>query len=182
MDEVINPTVAGMAAEGNTYVGFLYAGLMIMADGTPKVVEFNCRFGDPEAQPIMMRLNTDLVALCEKALTGKLHETTIDFDNRACLGVVLAAGGYPGAYSKGDVITGLDADRNNEAVKLFHAGTRENNQSVVTAGGRVLCATALGTTVTQAQALAYELVNQVSWEGMYYRSDIGYRAIAREKS
>ena len=180
MDEVIMPTVRGMAAEGNTYVGFLYAGLMISADGAPRVVEYNCRFGDPEAQPIMLRLESDLVALCQAALSGNLHNTTIEFDPRAALGVVLAAGGYPGAYAKGKVINGLDADARIAGSKIFHAGTKTRGADVVTNGGRVLCATALGDNVTEAQARAYELVGQVSWEDMYYRKDIGYRAVARE--
>jgi len=181
MKEVIMPTVNGMAAEGNTYVGFLYAGLMIAPDGSPRVVEYNCRFGDPEAQPIMMRLQSDLVELCQAALAGTLDNTTIEFDARACLGVVLAAGGYPEAYDKGKVISGLESDSNSPHSKIFHAGTRTEGDTIVTNGGRVLCATALGDDVTQAQARAYELVSQVSWEGMYYRGDIGYRAVARER-
>ena len=181
MDEVINPTVAGMAAEGYPYVGFLYAGLMIMEDGTPKVIEYNCRFGDPETQPIMLRLQSDLVALCLKACKGELAGTHIDFDPRASVGVVLAAGGYPGEYAKGKVINGLD-----EAAKLdgkvFHAGTALNGDDVVTSGGRVLCATALGNSVTEAQQQAYVLTKAIDWEDVYYRNDIAYRAIARENS
>jgi phosphoribosylamine--glycine ligase len=180
MAEVIMPTVRGMAAEGNTYVGFLYAGLMIAPDGSPRVVEYNCRFGDPEAQPIMLRLQSDLVGLCQAALAGELDNTTIAFDDRAALGVALAAGGYPDSYAKGKVISGYDADGDSEDCKIFHAGTRTDGDHVVTNGGRVLCATALGNNVTQAQARAYALVEQVSWEDMYYRKDIGYRAVERE--
>jgi len=180
MAEVIMPTVRGMAAEGNTYVGFLYAGLMIAPDGSPRVVEYNCRFGDPEAQPIMLRLQSDLVGLCQAALAGELDNTTIAFDDRAALGVALAAGGYPDSYAKGKVISGYDADGDSEDCKIFHAGTRTDGDHVVTNGGRVLCATALGDNVTQAQARAYALVEQVSWEDMYYRKDIGYRAVERE--
>ncbi len=180
MKEVILPTVRGMAEEGNTYTGFLYAGLMIAADGSPKVVEYNCRFGDPEAQPIMMRLQSDLVELCQAALNKTLSNTTIEFDDRAALGVVLAAGGYPDSYAKGKVITGLDSDSDSPHSKIFHAGTRNQDKDIVTNGGRVLCATALGDTVTQAQARAYELVSQIDWEDVYYRKDIGYRAVARE--
>jgi len=181
MREVIMPTVRGMAEEGNTYVGFLYAGLMIDKDGAPRVVEYNCRFGDPEAQPIMLRLASDLVTLCQSALAGTLDSTTIEFDPRASLGVVLAAGGYPGSYGKGKVISGLDADERVPGSKIFHAGTRTSGNDVVTNGGRALCATALGSTVSEAQAKAYELVEQIDWEDVYYRTDIGYRAVAREK-
>ena len=180
MDEVIYPTVRGMAAEGNRYTGFLYAGLMIAADGTPKVIEYNCRFGDPETQPIMMRLQSSIVELCEAALKGELDKTTAQWDPRPSIGVVMAAGGYPGDYNKGDVISlpaSLPADS-----KIFHAGTALNGDDVVTAGGRVLCVTALGDTVTDAQARAYELLKQVSWKDAYYRTDIAYRAIAREKA
>ena len=181
MDEVINPTVAGMAAEGYPYVGFLYAGLMIMEDGTPKVIEYNCRFGDPETQPIMLRLQSDLVALCLKACKGELAGTHIDFDPRASVGVVLAAGGYPGDYAKGKVIRGLD-DAAKLDGKVFHAGTALNGDDVVTSGGRVLCATALGNSVTEAQQQAYVLTKAIDWEDVYYRNDIAYRAIARENS
>ncbi len=180
MREVIMPTVRGMAAEGNTYVGFLYAGLMVTADGTPKVVEFNCRFGDPEAQPIMMRLQTDLIDLCEAALAGTLAKTTLSFDPRASIGVVLAAGGYPDAYAKGKVISGLDTPAPANA-KIFHAGTKLDGNKVLTNGGRVLCATALGATVSEAQQTAYALVKNISWDGMYCRRDIGWRAIQREQ-
>jgi phosphoribosylamine--glycine ligase len=182
MAEVIQPTVEGMAAEGNDYTGFLYAGLMIMADGTPKVIEYNCRFGDPETQPIMMRLKSDIVALCNAALDKQLNQCTTDWDSRAALGVVLAAGGYPANYNKGDVISGLpstDADSSNE--KVFHAGTKDIDGQVTTNGGRVLCAVGLGNTVTEAQQQAYELTKKISWDKVYYRTDIGYRAAAREK-
>ena len=180
MEEVIMPTVRGMKAEGNTYVGFLYAGLMITPDGTPKVVEFNCRFGDPEAQPIMMRLQTDLIDLCEAALAGNLHCQHIAFDSRAAIGVVLAAGGYPDAYAKGREISGLDRPAPPGA-KIFHAGTKLDGGKVVTNGGRVLCATALGATVSEAQSHAYALADNVAWDGKYCRRDIGWRAIARER-
>ncbi len=180
MQEVIYPTIKGMAAEGNTYVGFLYAGLMIMADGTPKVIEYNCRFGDPETQPIMMRLQSDLVELVEAALDGKLDQIQARFDTRASVGVVLAAGGYPANYSKGDEINGLELGDNNS--KIFHAGTKNIDGKVTTNGGRVLCATALGNTVTEAQQNAYQLAKTISWNGMFYRDDIAYRAIAREQN
>ena len=179
MNEVIMPTVNGMASEGNDYVGFLYAGLMIMADGTPKVIEYNCRFGDPETQPIMLRLQSDIVPLCQAACKGELAGKTIEFDERAAVGVVLAAGGYPGSYNKGDAIHVLDAAAQLEG-KVFHAGTALKDGEVVTSGGRVLCATALGNTVTEAQQQAYELVKAIDWEGVYFRNDIAYRAIARE--
>jgi phosphoribosylamine--glycine ligase len=179
MEEVIYPTVNGMASEGNTYVGFLYAGLMIMADGTPKVIEYNCRFGDPETQPIMMRLQSDLVELVELALAGKLDTAKAEFDSRAAVGVVLSAGGYPGSYNKGDVIDGLTLGDSN--AKVFHAGTKNIDGKVTTNGGRVLCATALGQSVTEAQQQAYELVKTISWKDMFHRDDIAYRAIAREQ-
>ncbi len=180
MNEVIYPTVEGMANEGAAYTGFLYAGLMIAADGTPKVIEYNCRFGDPETQPIMMRLNSDLVELCMLACNGKLDEATIDFDPRAAVGVVLAAAGYPGNYPKGDVIQGLDVNTLTDR-KTFHAGTAEKDGNIVTAGGRVLCATALGDNVTSAQQAAYQLLEQITWQGVEFRTDIAYRAIAREQ-
>ena len=181
MREVIEPTVHGMAAEGNPYTGFLYAGLMIDKDGAPRVIEYNCRFGDPETQPIMLRLKSDLVALCNAALNGKLDTTTAEWDERASIGIVLAAAGYPGDYPKGDVINGLDAAAQISDSKVFHAGTADKNGQVVTAGGRVLCATALGTNVTEAQQKAYEVAKQIQWSGAFYRKDIGYRAIAREQ-
>ena len=180
MHEVIYPTVQGMAAEGNTYVGFLYAGLMIMADGTPKVIEYNCRFGDPETQPIMMRLQSDLVELVEAALEGKLDQVQAEFDTRAAVGVVLAAGGYPENYIKGDVISGLELG--DASHKIFHAGTKNIDGKMTTNGGRVLCATALGNTVTQAQQNAYKLAKTINCNGMFYRDDIAYRAIAREQN
>ena len=181
MDEVILPTVQGMAADGNPYTGFLYAGLMIAPDGAPSVVEFNCRFGDPEAQPVMMRLQSDLPELCLAALAGKLDQQNAEWDTRCAVGVVLAAGGYPDSYNKGDVISGLDTNQD-DSRKIFHAGTRLDNGNVVTNGGRVLCATALGDTVSAAQASAYELVQQIDWDKVYFRTDIAYRAIAREQS
>ena len=179
MNEVIIPTVEGMAKEDAPYSGFLYAGLMIAADGTPKVIEYNCRFGDPETQPIMMRLQSNLVDLCLSACKGELDQQTIEFDSRAAVGVVLAAGGYPGSYPKGDVISGLEQSAT-ESSKTFHAGTALKDGNVVTAGGRVLCATALGNSVTEAQKAAYDLVSTISWQGVEYRNDIAYRAIARE--
>ena len=182
MAEVIMPTVEGMANEGAPYSGFLYAGLMIAADGTPNVIEYNCRFGDPETQPIMMRLQSDIVELCLAATRGELDKVTIEFDSRAAVGVVLAANGYPASYPKGDVISGLDINTNSSA-KTFHAGTKLNAQGeVITNGGRVLCATALGNTVTEAQQLAYELLHQISWKGVEFRTDIAYRAIEREQN
>jgi phosphoribosylamine--glycine ligase len=181
MNEVIMPTVEGMAKEDAPYTGFLYAGLMIAEDGTPKVIEYNCRFGDPETQPIMMRLQSDLVELCVSATKGELAGKEISFDPRAAVGVVLAAGGYPGSYNKGDVISGLEANTN-EAAKTFHAGTALKDGQVVTAGGRVLCATALGHSVTEAQKSAYELLDQISWDKVEFRTDIAYRAIARENA
>ena len=178
MREVIEPTVRGMAAEGHPYTGFLYAGLMIGSDGTPKVLEYNCRFGDPETQPIMMRLQSDLVALCNAALDGELDAISTQWDPRPSLGVVLAAGGYPASYNKGDIIEGLPAETQDS--KVFHAGTAEKGGQIVTNGGRVLCAVALGDSVAEAQKQAYQLVDQIHWNGMYCRRDIGYRAIARE--
>ncbi|MBO2630383.1 MULTISPECIES: phosphoribosylamine--glycine ligase [Shewanella] len=180
MANVIRPTVDGMAAEGNVYTGFLYAGLMVAADGSAKVLEYNCRFGDPETQPIMMRLKSDLVELCLAACRGELDKVSAEYDQRAAVGVVMAAGGYPDDYRKGDVIEGLSLG-NNEA-KVFHAGTKMVDGHVVTNGGRVLCATALGNTVTEAQQAAYALVDEVHWDDVYFRTDIGYRAIAREQA
>ncbi|MBO2676761.1 phosphoribosylamine--glycine ligase [Shewanella algae] len=180
MANVIRPTVDGMAAEGNVYTGFLYAGLMVAADGSAKVLEYNCRFGDPETQPIMMRLKSDLVELCLAACRGELDKVSAEYDQRAAVGVVMAAGGYPDDYRKGDVIEGLSLG-NNEA-KVFHAGTKMVDGHVVTNGGRVLCTTALGNTVTEAQQAAYALVDEVHWDDVYFRTDIGYRAIAREQA
>lgn len=181
MREVIEPTVKGMAAEGLPYTGFLYAGVMIDADGTPKVLEFNCRFGDPETQPVMLRLKSDLVSLCQAALDKRLDKIEAEWDPRSSLGVVLAAKGYPGDYPKGDAIQGLDAAASLSDSKVFHAGTAEKDGQVVTSGGRVLCATALGVSVGEAQRNAYALVDKISWPGMYLRRDIGHRAIAREQ-
>jgi len=180
MDLVIRPTLEGMRADSNNYVGFLYAGLMIMADGTPKVIEFNCRFGDPETQPIMARLKSDLAALCKATLDGTLGEQTTEWDPRASLGVVLAAGGYPQSYAKGHVITGLD-DADSETQKVFHAGTAAGDDGVVTSGGRVLCVVGLGETVEQAAAESYAAVSKINWDDVYFRKDIGHRAIARER-
>ncbi|WP_406732169.1 phosphoribosylamine--glycine ligase [Vibrio scophthalmi] len=179
MQEVIYPTVRGMAAEGNPYTGFLYAGLMIDSTGTPKVIEYNCRFGDPETQPIMMRMQSDMVELCLAAIDKKLDQVESKWDPRASIGIVLAAGGYPAAYGKGDVISGLP-QLEVEGEKVFHAGTANRDGEIVTNGGRVLCATALGNSVSEAQQRAYELAKQVSWNGVFFRSDIGYRAIERE--
>ncbi len=179
MREVIEPTVRGMAAEGAPYTGFLYAGLMIAPDGTLRVLEFNCRLGDPETQPILMRLRSDLTDLCNAAMDKRLQEMNAEWDPRAALGVVLAAGGYPGHYRSGDVIHGLDHTPPADG-KLFHAGTQLRDSEVVTAGGRVLCACALGDTVGSAQWRAYELVQSIHWHDIYYRTDIGHRAIARE--
>ncbi|MDA0705182.1 MAG: phosphoribosylamine--glycine ligase [Proteobacteria bacterium] len=180
MQEVIRPTLAGMKADGANYLGFLYAGLMVMADGTPKVIEFNCRMGDPETQPIMARLKSDLVAICKATLDGTLAQQTVEWDARAALGVVLAAGGYPEAYAKGRTITGLDR-ANREARKVFHAGTADIAGDVVTNGGRVLCAVGLGDTVAAAASAAYSAVDEIHWDDVYCRRDIGHRAIARER-
>ncbi|MEJ2611180.1 MAG: phosphoribosylamine--glycine ligase [Candidatus Thiodiazotropha sp.] len=179
MNEVILPTVKGMADEKLPYIGFLYAGLMISSDGTPKVIEYNCRFGDPETQPIMLRMRSDLVAHCLAALEGSLDQQTTEWDPRASVGVVLTAGGYPGSYEKGLPISGLAENGTHERM-VFHAGTRLDGDKIVTAGGRVVCATALGETVTLAQQSAYQLAQSIHWEGVYFRTDIAYRAIARE--
>jgi len=176
MREVIMPTLEGMAADGIPYTGFLYAGLMISPNGAIKVLEFNCRFGDPETQPIMMRLKSDLVELCLAALAGELDKTTSDWDERAALGVVLAAGGYPDAYQKGAVISGLAADYKDDC-KIFHAGTAQVGDDIVTNGGRVLCACALGEDIITAQRKAYTLAGKISWNGMFFRTDIGFKAI-----
>jgi len=179
MREVIRPTVAGMAADGSPFTGFLYAGLMISPSGEVRVLEFNVRFGDPETQPVMMRLQSDLPGLCLDAIHGRLDRAEARWDPRAALGVVLAAGGYPGAYGKGAAISGLDAGFPDH-VKVFHAGTALRDGTTVTSGGRVLCVTALGETVSAAQAAAYAAAGRIHWEGMFCRRDIGYRAIARE--
>ena len=181
MREVIEPTARGMASEGHPYTGFLYAGVMIAPDGTPRVLEYNCRFGDPETQPVMMRLRSDFVELIEAALDGTLDRAQAKWDDRAALGVVMAAGGYPGSYSKGDAITGLPETAADDC-HVFHAGTVLKDRAVVTSGGRVLCVTALGATVGAAQKRAYETVKKIHWRGAQYRTDIGYRAIARERS
>ena len=181
MDEVIWPTVRGMAAEGNVYTGFLYAGLMIDESGAPKVIEFNCRFGDPETQPVMLRLQSSLVLLVEAALAEALDKIEAQWDPRPAVGVVLAAGGYPADYAKGDVIDGLEEAAELDG-KVFHAGTGfDTANRVVTNGGRVLCATAVGASVTEAQQNAYALAAKIDWSGCFYRKDIGYRAIAREQ-
>ncbi|MFM4994704.1 MULTISPECIES: phosphoribosylamine--glycine ligase [Aeromonas] len=179
MERVIMPTVRGMAAEGNVYTGFLYAGLMIDAEGNPKVIEFNCRFGDPETQPIMLRMRSDLVELCLAACAGKLDQVEAIYDPRVAIGVVLAAGGYPGDYQQGKPISGLPVEEAS-GEKVFHAGSRMEGDTVVTAGGRVLCATALGHTVAEAQQRAYQLAGRIKWDGVFYRNDIGWRAIERE--
>jgi phosphoribosylamine--glycine ligase len=178
MAEVINPTMRGMADDGAPYVGFLYAGLMILRDGSIKVIEFNCRFGDPEAEPIMMRLQSDLVALCQKALQGELAEVELDWDPRVALGVVMAAGGYPENYDKGDVISGLESGAGSDT-KVFHAGTSLQGGEVVTNGGRVLCVVCVGDEVTDARDKAYAGVYGIDWRNRYYRRDIGYRALTR---
>jgi phosphoribosylamine--glycine ligase len=191
MREVIEPTVAGLRAEGLPYVGFLYAGLMIGADGTPRVLEYNCRLGDPETQPILMRLESDLLELCLAATEGRLAEVDAQWCDQAALGVVMAAGGYPGDYAKGHPISGLDAlDDDSQAetnsastggskAKVFHAGTKRDGEQTLTNGGRVLCVTALGADVGEAAAKAYARVEQIRFEGAFYRRDIGYRALKR---
>jgi phosphoribosylamine--glycine ligase len=181
MREVMLPTVRALAAEGTPYVGFLYAGLMVAADGTPKVLEFNCRFGDPETQPILARMRSDLTVLCEAALDGRLAQCEVDWDPRAAVGVVLAAHGYPDTVRKGDEIHGLDAAARLPG-KVFHAGTALAGGKVVTAGGRVLCAVGLGETVAAAQQQAYALVDAICWDGLQCRRDIGYRAVERERA
>ena len=186
MDEVIYPTVKGMAEEGNSYTGFLYAGLMIMADGTPKVIEYNCRFGDPETQPIMLRMQSDLVEHCLAAINGKLDSQQTSWDSRPAVGIVLAAGGYPNAYNRGDTISGLpelgsSASNVSTSEKIFHAGTQQIDANIGTNGGRVLCATAMGNSVLDAQQQAYQLASSISWEGMFFRNDIAWRAIQREQ-
>lgn len=176
MTEVIEPTLAGLAADRMPYTGFLYAGLMITANGTPKVLEYNCRLGDPEAQPILMRLNSDLIDLCQAALDRKLDAVQAEWDHRAALGVVLTAGGYPGSYEKGDVIFGLP-ERSSDEEKAFHAGTYLKDGQIVTDGGRVLSVCALGESLAEAQARAYRLARTITWSNIYYRADIGHRAV-----
>lgn len=178
MHEVIRPTLEGMANDGIRYKGFLYAGLMIAADGTPKVLEYNCRFGDPETQPIMARLRSDLAVLCKATLDGTLREQSVDWDPRPALGVVMAAGGYPASYGKGFPISGLDNVSNS---KVFHAGTKLDGDYVVTSGGRVLCVVGLGETIAEARDTAYADVARIHWDGEFHRNDIGHRAIRRTK-
>lgn len=179
MNEVILPTLQGMREDGNEYTGFLYAGLMIGKDSSIKVLEYNCRFGDPETQPIMMRLKSDLVELCLAAIDKNLDQTATEWDERPSLGVVLAAGGYPDDYAKGNPISGLPSDISSD-YKVFHAGTKKVGDQVVTAGGRVLCACALGDSIAQAQKKAYELCRQIDWQDVYFRTDIGFKAIRSE--
>jgi phosphoribosylamine--glycine ligase len=178
LDQVISPTVNGFAKQGTPYVGFLYAGLMIDANADPYVLEFNCRFGDPETQPILMRMQSDLAELCLAGVHQQLNQHNVKWDNRTALGVVLAAGGYPEHYQKGDVIHGLPKQETTFQ-KIFHAGSVLNNNQVVTNGGRVLCATALGADIHEAQQNAYALVKNITWPNMFYRKDIGHRAIKR---
>lgn len=179
LDEIIHPTLAGLRADGIAYKGFLYAGLMITPEGLPKVIEFNCRMGDPETQPIMVRLRSDFVALCQATLDGRLADFVADWDPRASLGVVMAAGGYPGAYRRNDAISGLP-DAEDERCKVFHAGTAIDNDRIVTSGGRVLCVVGLGSNVSEARDRAYAGVDRIHWADAYYRKDIGYRAIGRD--
>ncbi len=182
MNEVIKPTIKGMAQDGNPFTGFLYAGIMVSSDGTPKVLEFNVRFGDPETQPIMMRLQSDLAELCLAAVDKKLNEVTAKWDYRPALGVVLAAGGYPDSYQTGNVVSGItNACDNDTDVKVFHAGTSlNNNKELITAGGRVVCVSAIADSVTEAQTKAYKAIAKISWQNMYHRTDIGHKAILRE--
>ena len=179
MREVIEPAIRGLAADGMPYTGFLYAGIMVAPDGTPNVLEFNCRLGDPETQPVLMRLNSDLTLLCEAALAGRLDRVRADWDARAALGVVMAAAGYPDSVRTGDVLAGLEQAARLPG-KIFHAGTRLLDGRIVTSGGRVLCAVGLGASVAAAQREAYALAGAVHWNGAHYRRDIGYRAMARE--
>ncbi len=178
MERIIEPTIAGMTKDGMPYTGFLYAGLMIDANGNPRVIEFNCRFGYPETQPIMMRLKSDLGDLCSAAIRGVLNDSSVEWDPRPALGVVLAAGGYPGNYDKGHAIHGLLTDQPKHT-KIFHAGTAQKDDQVVTSGGRVLCVTALGDTIQDARDNAYNGVDTIQWQDMLYRRDIGWRAIDR---
>jgi phosphoribosylamine--glycine ligase len=177
MREIIQPAIQGMAQEGIPYSGFLYAGLMIDRAGNPKTLEFNCRLGDPETQPIMLRLKSDLLGLVERALAGKLSRVEAEWDRRAALGVVIAAHGYPDDPRKGDPITGIPAPADD--CRVFHAGTRADGKALVTSGGRVLCVTALGDSVKMARTRAYEAVERIRFDGMQYRKDIGHRAIKR---
>jgi phosphoribosylamine--glycine ligase len=177
----MEPAIRGLAADGMPYTGFLYAGIMVAPDGTPNVLEFNCRLGDPETQPVLMRLKSDLPALCEAALAGRLDQVRAEWDPRAALGVVMAAAGYPDNVRKGDVIEGLERAARLPG-KIFHAGTRVQDGAVVTSGGRVLCAVGLGASVQEAQREAYALADAVRWQGVQYRRDIGFRAVAREQA
>lgn len=179
MRDIVRPTVKAMAAEGNRYTGFLYVGLMVDAQGKARVVEYNCRFGDPETQPVLLRLQSDFAELIEAALAGQLRGCSAQWDSRAAVGVVMAAGGYPHSYRKGDIISGLEKVESD--VKVFHAGTRRDGGNTVTNGGRVLCVTALAASVSAAQQKCYDNICRISWQDAYYRSDIGYRAIAREE-
>ncbi|MYF71221.1 MAG: phosphoribosylamine--glycine ligase [Proteobacteria bacterium] len=181
MDEIMIPTVTGMSAEGMAYRGFLYAGLMIDPDGKPRVLEYNCRFGDPETQPVLARMRSDLTELCLAAFDGSLDSIEVEWDPRASLGVVLASGGYPGSYATGTPISGLDANFGDDTL-VFHAGTREDDGNIVTSGGRVLCVVGLGDTVASAAELAYSSAARIHWKDVYYRRDIGYRAIQRERN
>jgi phosphoribosylamine--glycine ligase len=178
MEEIVIPAIRGMAQEHRPYTGFLYAGLMIRPDGAPLVLEFNCRLGDPETQPLMLRLRSDLIELCEATLSGALHRFRAEWDPRPALGVVLAAAGYPGNYRKGDRIFGLK-ERDDDVIKVFHAGTAIKGNEILTAGGRVLCVCALGESITDAKQRAYQRTDSIHWDGMYYRRDIGHRAVAR---
>jgi phosphoribosylamine--glycine ligase len=181
MREIMLPTVAGLAADGIPYRGFLYAGVMIDAKGQPRVLEFNCRFGDPETQPILCRLKSDFLDLCLACFEGRLAKTPVAWDSRAAVGVVLASRGYPGAYQKGFAITGL-GDVAGDSVKVFHAGTRVQGDEVVTDGGRVLCAVGLGRDVAEARASVYREMTKIRWDGAFWRTDIGHRALGRERS
>jgi len=181
MREVIEPAVRGLSADGMPYTGFLYAGIMVAADGTPNVLEFNCRLGDPETQPLLMRLKSDLTELCEAALAGRLDQVSAVWDRRAALGIVMAAEGYPEHVRTGDVIEGLPRAAALPG-KIFHAGTRLDGERVLTSGGRVLCAVGLGEDVAAAQRQAYTLAAAVHWKGVQYRRDIGFRAIGRESA
>jgi phosphoribosylamine--glycine ligase len=180
MTDIMRPTVEGMQKDGNPYLGFLYAGLVIAPDGTAKVLDFNCRLGDPETQPLLFRLKSDLVALIEAALDRRLGNIQAEWDPRVALGVVMTAGGYPGEYRHGDVVRGIP-ERLPEHQKVFHAGTARDGNTIVTSGGRVLCTVALGNTVTDAQREAYRLAGEIGWRDLYYRKDIGYRAVDRER-
>ncbi len=179
--QVVEPTLRGLNKDGISYTGFLYAGLIIDQDGQPKVLEYNCRAGDPETQPILFRLRSDFAALCDATLAGELHRTSVIWDPKVALSVVMASKGYPGKYSTGDIVSGLTGANTSE-VKVFHSGTTTKNGNIVTDGGRVLCVTALGDTVTLAQSRAYQAVETIAWNQSYYRKDIGHRAIIREKS